>query len=788
MNNTQELLNYQKYTLQKIISKFKKENIVILNDKIGVGKSTIVDSLCLDDYQTHIFRGTYDKMQEEFGVFKGTFFRANDIKSNFVKDSMKSAVTSVANLLNISADYSDTIDAMFNKYSHSDFIKLTSSLKQHVIEKKALFIFDELMYYDSASMMIMNYLLDLNTTLEQNLFKILVVIDDETTIDELYLKKFSNAEKVQCYPITPVDMTTLHLSHQPTSIILRKKNGLLEASVVSDIIDELIKVLNKNVEQKIVLQTLKLFDEPLEISQLAASIPEYSFDEIEFNLNNLYDKGLILSYNSISGRRIISLNTDISKKLEELTPIYIKENRSDIYLNYLNKNRPQNYFEKFQHYKINKDVENILINGTLAYCNFMRESITLNSKRITELIEFIKSNLDKEYIKVIQSAYNEYIFENYENTYNIINNYLSLNQNYFNVNEIQAELMYLKFLSLGRIENGKDLITEDSIDTLEKIINHMDKIRNVELETRLKEVQIFSYDLLNPTRFKKKIAQLYFSVLDEYSLKIRNDTHNRKFWQIRHAILGSKIDIIDLPHNKLVLLQQSYEVLTQFKHLYPKQYLRTACNLSGRYFWEANYIKSNKILTTAKSFIKTNKVSEHWGIIFHVSLVVNFLDNQDINLILRESDKLLFNQEIEKRMHEPDIYSSNHAVFLACKGNIDDAITLINKRLSLHKSNNYSKYLLLTNKQVLLYFQENKSHALSIHKEIQKIVCEGIPNFDHVFIKKREEAILQLIQQNKKISDFRLYLREPAAKGAMRNSSDAYFRYLLVSNITYWVN
>lgn len=45
------------------------------------------------------------------------------------------------------------------------------------------------MYYDSASMMIMNYLLDLNTTLEQNLFKILVVIDDETTIDELYLKK-----------------------------------------------------------------------------------------------------------------------------------------------------------------------------------------------------------------------------------------------------------------------------------------------------------------------------------------------------------------------------------------------------------------------------------------------------------------------------------------------------------------------------------------------------------------------------------------------------------------------
>lgn len=59
---------------------------------------------------------------------------------------------------------------------------------------------------------------------------------------------------------------------------------------------------------------MKLFDEPLEISQLAASIPEYSFDEIEFNLNNLYDKGLILSYNSISGRRIISLNTDISKK------------------------------------------------------------------------------------------------------------------------------------------------------------------------------------------------------------------------------------------------------------------------------------------------------------------------------------------------------------------------------------------------------------------------------------------------------------------------------------------
>ncbi|MBO0430546.1 hypothetical protein JZO82_15360 [Vagococcus fluvialis] len=776
------LLEYQKTTLEDIVNSFKTKDVLILSDKTGLGKSLIGEQIILENYEKSIFRGKYLTSNEEFGVFKQSFLSDSKIKNEFIKDTIKSGFLLTSGFLKIaSIDYSSTLDSIFSKYSRSDLEKIVHSINYAVYTQKCFFVLDELMFFDSSSIIIMNYLLEIINNLPGSQLKLLIIVDNNELLDNPYFKELKKIDVLQFGKITDNDMIRLNLKNKTTDIFLSNKNNKLEVIVVKDIIDSLMNSINKNVQKKIILQTLKLFDEPVQILDLVSSIPEYSFDEIEFCLNILQNDKLIISENTSNKNRVISLHSDISKKLEELTPIYIKENRSDIYLNYLNEFRPQMYFEKFHHYSITKDSENKLISGILAYCYLMRESVILNTKQAAEIQIFIDGNKSKEYIQVLKLAYEYYVSEFYENTYLTLDNFLISP-------EILAEIVYLKYLSIGRLKKYNEYVSKDSIKEIELSISQVKNINNFELMNRLEEVKLFTYNLINSDHYQNIITTEYFKTLDSYSILARRNPKNKLFWQVRHAILGSRVDLIDIPQDKLILLEQSYEVLEIQKEDFPKQFLRTACNLAGRYFWEAKYQEASDILNIAIDFIESHKLKIHWGIIYHVNLVVKCITNFDFCILLKDSSNLLENKCIEEKMHEPAIYWSNHAVFLALHGEVEAALSEITRRLELKYGNNYNAYLLLTNQQVLTYSVGNHEEAIRIGNKIDSLIKEGIPNFDKVFVLERQKRIKEIILNKEMIENFMESMRPSMDAGSMKNSSDVYFRYLLLSNITYWVN
>jgi D-ribose pyranose/furanose isomerase RbsD len=82
----------------------------------------------------------------------------------------------------------------------------------------------------------------------------------------------------------------------------------------------------------------------------------------------------------------------------------------------------------------------------------------------------------------------------------------------------------------------------------------------------------------------------------------------------------------------------------------------------------------------------------------------------------------------------------------------------------------------------------NHEEAIRIGNKIDSLIKEGIPNFDKVFVLERQKRIKEIILNKEMIENFMESMRPSMDAGSMKNSSDVYFRYLLLSNITYWVN
>jgi hypothetical protein len=175
----------------------------------------------------------------------------------------------------------------------------------------------------------------------------------------------------------------------------------------------------------------------------------------------------------------------------------------------------------------------------------MRESVILNTKQAAEIQIFIDGNKSKEYIQVLKLAYEYYVSEFYENTYLTLDNFLQKNKNFLISPEILAEIVYLKYLSIGRLKKYNEYVSKDSIKEIELSISQVKNINNFELMNRLEEVKLFTYNLINSDHYQNIITTEYFKTLDSYSILARRNPKNKLFWQVRHAILGSRVDKIN---------------------------------------------------------------------------------------------------------------------------------------------------------------------------------------------------------------------------------------------------
>ncbi|MGX7264549.1 hypothetical protein [Enterococcus crotali] len=786
-------LEFQENTIDTIKKSFQDENMLILRDHSGIGKSVLGQKIHLTNYKKFFIKGNYIKMHEEFGAFLDDFNIEGQILKNFVKDSTNSALNTAASFFIPSSniDFSNTVDALFNKATKSDMNKILELILSEAQKYHLFFVFDELLYYDLSSLLLFKYIIDYSNQTNSSV-KVLIIANDDLSVSPSFQKQiipWKTTKILTMQDFTEKDRNELGTNEKVREVRLSNQSGALKAIKIQSLKETLHETIAGNITKKIILQTLKLFDESINLMQLDASIPEYTFDEIEFHLKRLEKLDLIQTTTDSQDNLIVTLLEEVSAELEQVTPSYIKKNRSDIYLNYLEIHTPQNYLEKFHYNQLLGNMDDVQINGVLAYCYVQRENIVLNSKYSEELLNFINNEDSSDYLPIIKKTYSYYTNERYFDCFEVLDSFLKVHPNHFDYSEIWAELIYLRSLSLGRLKDRGKYLKESDLIEIEKYIDAILELGNLELAMRLKEAKFFLWDCWGLKENTDTAAKTYFSILDFYSKQIRiGSKKNRFFWQLRQAIFGSKIDMIDIPEDKMPLFEKSYKTLLLHRENVPNQYLRAACNFSGRNLWEKNYSVCEEVLQKAIEFITDKRISSHWGIIKHNKLVVDYVQNKEIKPILEGNSYLINTEEIFEKMHEPNIHLSNHAVFLANSDQIDEALFLIDEQLTTVGINNYNKYLLTTNKRVLAYSYDDTTKVEESSKQIEALINAGIPNFDQVFVQKREEAINEIIKSERKITDFRKSMRDPASAGSMKNNSDIYFRPLLVSNITYWVN
>lgn len=788
---SRRLMDYQTKTKADIISKLRNQNIVVLEGKNGLGKSTIVNNIYFPEYKSYLLRGTYNSKMVEFSIFKKDFYKDLSLVKTVGKDTINSILMTMASVVNASVDYSDSILELFDKATKDDFDNIVGNIVKKSKKQKMLLIFDEINYYDFASMLMLNYIF-FELTRSQRI-KILIVIDSEFNYQIHRFQIFNELLKhnsVTLAKFSNSDIERLQLNNkEDSSFFLSQTAEGLQGIIVNNLFSDVNCIMETDLHSKVILQTIQLFNEPVSLQKIADCIPEYNLQEIEFHIEKLIKSYILESIENEEGTLVVAIRPILYEEMSRLTPNYIMTHRSDIYIKFLNKFAPQEYFEKFIHHRKVGDSEEMLINGVLAYCFIVRENKSISSEKMATLLDFIENSMSKSSVSCLKEAYSFYIHEEYEQAFKILNAFQEKHDPRFESPEIWAEIVYLRALSLGRLDNCSEVVSKYDIKTLQKNKRVVSNLGNKELALRLNEALVFLYNVHSAVEQAKNMKKEFFNVLDQYSIQIRkSNLRNKKFWQVRYAVLGSKIDLIDISDDKMPLMEKCYETLYLYKNEFPKQYLRAACSYAGRNLWEKQYDKVKDSLEQAIQFINEYDLSEHWGIIYHVYYITSLIRGVDPAVLLSKNKELMDNDEIREKMHEKNIYTSNHSVLLATNGDLVGALEAIDSCLVGSIINNYDRYLLLTNKSVLEYMLGNTDVALDTHMQITKIIDEGIPNFDKVFIKKREARLLEIFNNREPITDTMKPIRKPADQGAMKNNSDIYFRPLLISNIVFWVN
>lgn len=285
------------------------------------------------------------------------------------------------------------------------------------------------------------------------------------------------------------------------------------------------------------------------------------------------------------------------------------EDRSYIYLDYVEKNAPFLYYEKYQHYHFIGNNELAVKNAVLAYSQRMREE---GASQITEeLLKFIGQNESLQ--AMLKKLYTSYCSNQYSVAFHVADSFLeNMQGNFYSYSiEIIGEISYLRALSLLRSINRPTLNTRyvehEDIHFIQRILDALGDI-NVDLSSRLREsLMLLSNNNLKNNEGHQIVTQIFDNLYKTYQIQIfATPPKYMSFWQIRQAVLLSKINLLktDRFTNNATVLERSFLLLQQYKDKYHKYYLKLACNYAGSLFMHGEYTKAARITEEAISFIE----------------------------------------------------------------------------------------------------------------------------------------------------------------------------------------
>ncbi len=785
-----DLYEFQKKSKKKLLKQLQEVNHLILSGDNGSGKSCIISTLELQGYNKCILSGKIENKFEELGVFKATPMYS--IKRKYIKPT-KEVLTVLSSFLGIDAAVSSVYN-LIESALPADSLYFIEQMKS-----PTLLIIDHIELMDSSSLHLIEQIIKLA---EMNYFedlKLVIVQNNNSNYFnvEYPIIKLGNILKKDCEALG-INSNTKQYRDIPLTVILDySKNN--EASSLQEYIsskfESITKRLKKNSESTFLLQTLYLYQsftsEPwIQCTTLKSHLHQNRFFEFQTYVSFLIECKVI---KKSKDSRFISLEERYIPYLNSYFKHIEVEERSYVYLDYLDQKEPFNYYDKYVHYFYLNNKELAVKNAFLAYAQLVKEHGT--SPTTNKILEFTKTQGNPILAKLFKDVYTAYSHNSYMETFHHAESFLeNLQGHYYAYSlEIVCELYYIKSLSLTRSINRESErtrhIEERDIEKLQKLAKEVEGI-NTELYCRLLEAILILSNAIRNSELSSLTADIYHKIYSIYHTQIsKSSPKTVEFWMIRLASLLGKIDMLKEMSgiDEVPIMERAYNTITQYKLKYPHQFLRVSCNYAGVLYANENYPESLHILNDAISFIE-KKQSRGWGIIYQMKAIFSLASGMDADKILRTYEKVVWNDSlVRNQMHEDYICISNYVLLLLAStkpNKIEKSIQYLEKSLSIKPpTSHYDQYLIHTNLGVAKYLKGEYMEAFLIEKSNFELLEKIIPYFDNNLLKKRHQLLLNLYANT---STSELGILDLICEDPELSTNPSYFRMGLFSTIAYW--
>ncbi|AIQ29205.1 MULTISPECIES: hypothetical protein [unclassified Paenibacillus] len=798
---TTELYKFQIKVIDILKRKFQIEGIVNLVGTSLSGRTTIIENFQLNGYEKHVITGRIDNKFEDLELFRKSSLYS---KLRKIKGPLKEVASIVTSFLG-QESFIEGIDGLVGLIQTPDITYLLERLNKGRI----LLVIDNIELVDQMSITFIEYIMSSVINKKMPNLKILLVMN---SLEHKTAFRESSYHSVLIEDLTDEDYYTLNLT-EPANFkgvpigIIREFVANQEERSINDFrkndFEKKYSLIVNDTDKKLILKTILLYGEIAEnrwikLDNVQGYLLQNHTYDVQFNLDSLIKVDFIEMSNN---KQYVSLHNKyleyITKELRNISD----NDRTFIYLDFLERNAPFMYYEKYLSYVHIGNIDLALKNAMLAYSQLMREQGITSTTN--QLLRFIESTGSFEIKEILEQVFTQFVHHNYQNAFHIVDSFIeNLQGNYYAFSvEFIAELSYIRALSLARSINRKTTgdrhIFEADITHLEKILGSLNDI-NIDLSTRLQEaILVLSNDILDsnkvneresPTKIFDQLYKIYQKKISETSPKYV------EFWQIRLAVLLSKIEMVQSEHTQdlIPVLQRSYLILEQYKHKYPKNYLGIACNYSGANYWKDPFNNALQVLEKAIAFIEEKDLTPNWGVIYQMDTMLRIIRNKgDESAVNFYTSEVWEVEWIRNKMHEQYICISNYSIFLLSTStieNINKAIEYLELSLQNSPDDPYDMYLLKTNLGVAKYLNGERTIALEIENECLTLIDGGeIKYFDNRLLKVRNR-LLQNLYQNQSEQLHVLDVLNLNEIIDCKQCVDNYLRLGLFSDISYWAD
>lgn len=610
------LYEFQKRTQEKICEKFKSENLIVLLGEEGSGKSTIINELCknqeLSSYNIIKFTADKTSTAAEYNCIpqdKRHALLEESYSLQISKGFLKDIATTVTNVVGIS--FTDMMESLMSLQEINELERLLKVLTHNKSLVHTLYVFDNIEYYDSKSVLLMNNLINYIINNVTN-FKMLLVANSGESILEMELPEVEFLEILA--PTAPEDFEEFKpipesiIKCTPIKYLIKFKKSSKDKQINNSIPafykNQIEKLSHEFPFIKYILYLLTLFDEPLDFSTIAMLLPEIPEYQLYEAIVVLKSKAIIES--TYQGKEEnYWLLPFIKKSLTVCIPEYVFQYRYSILSKQMECVETFNYVFKYTMYLKIENYENAYGSAISAYCANARGETRFTGTELGKLNIFLRDSPYLDCFSVLVNCYKLYNQNQYDKCYECVSKFHRDNSIWKNdelqlasyTPEFLMESILLRECCVGRIYEHDQTVICEELGLLDAIIKVSKIFKNTYLWLRLEEKKLLLSSYISQPSHKKQkeLINHFYKLCNAYQTQIRaSSCKSLKQWTTHYAALLMKVNFIPNVVNKGFILNKGYSIFEKSKEYNGKNYLRAACNYACDLMWRNGFDKAKK--------------------------------------------------------------------------------------------------------------------------------------------------------------------------------------------------